>query len=227
MTRVSGLGLLDRLPNELLEHIRKCIGYDLEGQVSFLKLSPHTATFFDTLPTAFWQNLCRHNGFGAIKVQEAADEVCWRDIALECVEHAWSCEHPACGRDRLREIRECWNRNPLTSSWDRARTATPADDLSHGFLTSGLNAISIYTSLNLTTSEHASYPFLCSPDHPNTDELTAKRHPLFLHSFATFPPCEQMQITSPDVGACDVRNEQGCTVGDVLDALISLCVPLS
>lgn len=88
-----------------------------------------------------------------------------------------------------------------------------------------MNAISIYTTVEHATLKHASHPFLSSPDHSDAvDELTAKRHPLFLHAFATFPPCEQMQITSPEASAGDVLNSQGCTVGDVLDSLTSLCV---
>ena len=104
MNPVSDLGLLSRLPNELLVIIRDYIGYDLEGQVGFFTLSPRTAALFDTLPAAFWQTLCRDSGLGALKAQQDAGEVCWRDTALECVAHAWSCQHPACGRDRLREI---------------------------------------------------------------------------------------------------------------------------
>lgn len=104
MTDTVGTSLPDRLPNELLEIIRKDIGYDLEGQVAFLKLSTRTAALSDYLPAAFWEELCRKYGLG---ISNAAEGDGWRDVAVRCAEHVWSCTHPACGRARLRQMGVC------------------------------------------------------------------------------------------------------------------------
>ena len=98
------------LPIELLLLIHS--GFyddDVLSNVCFLKLSPHTARVYDMLAEDYWEVLCRKSGIGLF-ARETSGSMAYKAAATECAEHAWTCQHPACGRDRLNRARESFLR---------------------------------------------------------------------------------------------------------------------
>ena len=99
-----GRGLLD-CPNELLEMIKESIDeFDLLTHCCYHQLCSRTAgVYARQSDDDFWAWLCWGNGLGKFAWEEHA---LWEEVALECAEHAWECEHSACGARMLKINRE-------------------------------------------------------------------------------------------------------------------------
>lgn len=106
--------LLD-LPNELLRHIKALLGpNDLTANACFYMLCYRTAACFDdqSRGNRFWEVLCRANGL-SVTSKDALYPGPWREIALDCARHAWSCKIPECGMSRLEANRKRSSGSPL------------------------------------------------------------------------------------------------------------------
>ena len=106
------LKTLMRFPPELSYLIRDSLElHDLHGHVCLHLLTRYRLGAYGDQDDGFWRTLCRVNGIGIARDEnENGCELAWEEIAIECAEHAWKCQHPVCGEARLAENGELFNK---------------------------------------------------------------------------------------------------------------------
>lgn len=97
---------IDLLPTELVSIIIDNIGHDLVAHIAFLKSNEFVAGCYVGRKKKFWEPILRASGLGCLEGEVIKDEA-WGELAVQCVEHAESCEHPACGQERLEANSTC------------------------------------------------------------------------------------------------------------------------
>lgn len=89
-------GFLD-LPNELLLMIREELDpVDLLSNACYYLLCSRTRACYKSMPESAWDFMLRACGMGPSSEEEVST-FRWKDVALECAEHAWCCQYPGCG----------------------------------------------------------------------------------------------------------------------------------
>ncbi|GJE93231.1 hypothetical protein PsYK624_093900 [Phanerochaete sordida] len=215
------MGRLRDLPNELLLLILAHLDdTDLLQHVCYFKLCARTRACFARAAPGLWRRLVRANGLG-LNCLEKATEKKWKKVAFECAEHAWACDDPECGVDRLEENRETIKEmQEYWPEWDHS-----------------VDAVDLYWNLR-PTSLFAQIGFNDRWPHPDADTITLssaavkcaflkpnnrdlmEHHPIALRTFATIPPLESLVID--DVGSwpsVTAKNAGGATVHDALIAM--------
>lgn len=99
---------LDRLPLEIIAMISDALGNDLVAHVTFSQLSPDIDEFcYWGKGRDFWQPKLHASGISLPDYEEdewnREIDDWWPSLAVECVEHAETCQHSKCGMARLRE----------------------------------------------------------------------------------------------------------------------------
>ncbi|KAI0332707.1 hypothetical protein GY45DRAFT_1320615 [Cubamyces sp. BRFM 1775] len=96
------------IPLEIFLIVRGFIdSSDLRTHVCFYQCSTQIAALYDTEKDAdsFWELACWSCGIG-VTGNDARANVCWRDIAIDCIEHDGFCTIPGCGEELLEANRE-------------------------------------------------------------------------------------------------------------------------
>ena len=86
-------------------NVPKCSANDdsLIDHVAYYKLSSRTEACYANVVDAFWEYACRAYGLGLAACDGPPSDGAWKELAVKCVEHAWKCEHSACGMPRLQK----------------------------------------------------------------------------------------------------------------------------
>ncbi|KAI0718145.1 hypothetical protein C8T65DRAFT_639140 [Cerioporus squamosus] len=98
-----------QLPAEVRLMIKENIpDWDLRTHAALYLAAPVTATLYSNTPDEFWKLACWNNGIGLLpwEANKPEDEICWRDIALDCIRQDGFCKHPVCGGRLLSYNRE-------------------------------------------------------------------------------------------------------------------------
>ncbi|GJE99560.1 hypothetical protein PsYK624_158270 [Phanerochaete sordida] len=202
-----------RLPIELLFLIQSELDDgDVLSHVCFLKLSPQTAGVYDLVAHNFWEKLCRKSGIGLL-ASEARGPTAYKNAAVECAEHAWTCQHPVCGRQSIASTVADMS---CVLDYDPLRTVHEGE---HYFPLA--NDVFRYITFrgNEATSWCRAYLTGVLGDINGLTEMAAlEAHPTVLRLFATFSPCDVVSFGTFE-GVPPARNENGVTVGDVIDSL--------
>ena len=96
------------IPLEIFLIVRGFISSsDLRTHVCFYQCSPQIAAFYDSEKDAdsFWELACWNCGIGVTSVDTQVN-ICWRDIAIDCIERDGFCTIPGCGEELLEANRE-------------------------------------------------------------------------------------------------------------------------
>ncbi|TFK91009.1 hypothetical protein K466DRAFT_596508 [Polyporus arcularius HHB13444] len=98
-----------QLPAEVRLMIKENIpDWDLRTHAALYLASPVTASLYDNTPDEFWKLVCWNSGIGLFpwEANKPDEEICWRDIALDCIRRDGFCKHPICGGRLLSYNRE-------------------------------------------------------------------------------------------------------------------------
>lgn len=234
---------IDLLPTELVSIIIDNIGHDLIAHVGFLKINEFVAGCYVGRDKKFWEPILRTSGLGCLEDEEMKDEA-WGELAVQCIEHAESCEHPACGWKRLEENSAYLvsNVNHILSKQFDYLAGKPMIESINRFewdvmdVTSAENGwigeqdpiniweyIAFKSVTDYSEPDHKRDSVCLRPvsdngdDMPLTEDLELDKHPIALRSFATSLPLPRLHLAwIPDL---DLENERGIVVGDVTNAI--------
>ncbi|GJF00293.1 hypothetical protein PsYK624_165770 [Phanerochaete sordida] len=240
MTLAAPKNSLLSLPNELLLLVYDSFEpWDLLAHVCYHQLHSRTqACYARAYMTDFWQNLLFYNGLVTPFSEMEPTKAFWREAAFGYANHAWTCTHSVCGRQRLeanraiiREKLETWN----PEDWDGTCILDSRAADFRGRIDS--NDIFRYIDFNNSFPRHdldvetlsklaGKCAFLRADPDVDDGWHTADllhNHPIILDSFATFPPIDWLRIfhgfLEDEDSVSETTNDYGVTVHDALTLL--------
>ncbi|GJF00291.1 hypothetical protein PsYK624_165750 [Phanerochaete sordida] len=231
------------LPTELLLVVQDYFEpSDLVTHVAYYQLHARTRACYATANrTGFWENLLYDNGLRPLSSDIDHSDPAWRQAAFDIAAHAHACAHPACGQERLARNRA--QIQAKLNSWDPddwdgscildSREANFAGliECNEIFACIGFNNSFPRHDINTETLKIliGRCAFLRATPEADDGWRTAdllERHPIILHSFATFPPIDWLRMFHAFVDGEDVdaeaTNYDGVTVQDALTSLGTL-----
>lgn len=212
---------------------------DLRSHVYLFKTCSVFAALYDE---NFWNSSCLSVGLGSLASEDPLD-VDWQEVALDCIQHAESCNHSECGVSRLAKNGEMSQYSRLNAGRNLPsllltiakfmREANKKNvkrheldilgktDKEHRELAVSTILENIGFQAHCATVEDDAFLYDSGPEYLQKEPRTLlKEHIIACRSFAVFPPLSGLCILLyHGEGFTDAANQSGLTVWDVQAAL--------